>query len=82
MLGLYHTRLPPEHFPGAEQDKRRYTLYLELLGGSRIAVYIHLYDPYGFPKALLNLFQYGRHHFAGAAPGGEKVDEYQLIAVD
>lgn len=78
---LHHTRLAPQDLSFFKKYQGGYTLYLKLPGGRLIPVYIHFNDGYAVAHTFLYLFQYGRHGFAGAAPGGEEVDQYGFAAV-
>ncbi len=74
--------LAPKHIAAAEEHESGHRADIETLGHGLVLVDIDLDDAEGVAHLMFQVFQNGVHHLARAAPGGEEIDQRELVAVD
>ena len=73
----HYARLPPHRLTLMKQNQCWNTLYAVLLGHGSVTVYVNFNNPQLAAVLGRYLLQNGGHGFAGAAPGGVKVDQHR-----
>lgn len=78
----YDTALLPEYLSVFEKYQCGNTLNIVRCCSFRISININFQNQCAISDNLFQFVQYGLHHFAGAAPGGEKIYQYRFVALN
>ena len=57
-------------------------MYAIVHGEAIVLIYVNLDNANAFTHLVLELFEDGMHRLAGAAPGGEEIDQGEALTVD
>src|SRR5438445_1976419 len=68
LIGRYYARLTPFYFSLFKDKQRRHALHFIMTGCLRVAIDVNFNDGCFFAELMFDLLEYGRHHFARAAP--------------